>query len=250
MKKENIWKAAALTAVLAGACVFGMAGCGSESASGSADLADTVTVSASSTVYLVPDKATVSFGVTTQDKTAEKAQNQNSEAVDKVIKVLTEKGVEEKSIRTTNYSMYPQYDYSENGNQSITGYVVYTNMSVQDQNVDDLGKLISACVEAGINNIDSVSLLCSGYDEAYQQALAKAVEDSRTKAETLASAAGKTLGETVSINEGYQDDSVKYGRNAQISIADAKEAAGVSAPSIQPGESEITANVTVTYRMK
>ena len=90
-----------------------------------------VTVSASGTVRLVPDKASVAFGVTTEEASADLAQSKNSEAVDNVIAVLTERGIEEKSIRTTNYSLYPQYDYSD-GVSRIIGYSVCTTLLIQD----------------------------------------------------------------------------------------------------------------------
>ncbi len=243
----------AACAALCIAIVLALTGCGAVSAgptSANAPVPE-ITVSASSTVRLVPDKATISFGVTTQEPTAEQAQSKNSEAVKNVIEVLTGRGVEEKSIRTTYYSMYPQYDWSDTGEQRIIGYVAYTTMSVQDQDIDELGALLSACVAAGVNNVDNVSFLCSGYDEAYRQALTQAVEASREKAEALAASAGKKLGETVSITEGWQDTSARYGRAVNATASFAKEEAlDVGGPSLQPGESEITANVTVTYLMK
>lgn len=252
------------TAVCAGlgiALIMGLCACGAASPApaapsvpaGNAPGAEPeagITVSASSTVRLVPDKATISFGVTTQEPTAELAQSKNSEAVNNVIDVLTGQGVEEKSIRTTNYNMYPQYDYSEGGEQRIIGYIVYTTMSVQDQDIEDLSTLLSACVAAGINHIDNISFLCSGYDEAYRQALTQAVTASREKAETLAAAAGKALGDVVSITEGWQDTSARYGKNATSAMAFSMEDAKAAGPSIQPGETEISASVTVTYRMK
>ena len=246
--KRNMKTAVSATLIIALASVmaFGLAGCGA-AASPAADTA-TVTVSASGTIKLVPDKATVYFGVTSQETSAELAQAKNSEAVQKVMDVLTERGIEGKSIRTTNYSMYPQYDYSEMGEQKIIGYVVYTNMSVQDQNIEDLGMLLSACVAAGINNVDNVSFLCSGYDEAYSQALTQAVEASRAKAETLAAAAGKKLGEAVTITEGWQDSSARYAKGVNYTMEAA--AMDTARPAFQPGETEITANVTVTYSMK
>lgn len=239
-------------AALGLALMLGLTGCGTAPAvtASTPETTETVTVSASSTVRLVPDKATVSFGVTTQEQTAELAQSKNGEAVKNVVEMLTGRGVEEKSIRTTYYSMYPQVDWSEGGEQRIIGYNVTTTMTVQDQNIEDLGALLSACVAAGINNVDSVSFLCSGYDEAYRQALAQAVADSRLKAETLAAAGEKTLGEVVAITEGWQDTSARYGQASGIafSVEAAKDTAA-AAPSLQPGETEITANVTVTYRM-
>ena len=218
----------------------------------STDKVPEITVSASSTVRLVPDKATVSFGVTTQEKTPDLAQSKNTEAINNVIEVLTGRGIEEKSIRTVNYSMYPQYDWSENGEQRITGYTVQTTMSVQDQDVEQLGNLLSACVAAGVNQVDSVKFLCSGYDEAYRQALAQAVADARQKADALAAAEGKRAGEALAITEGWQDTSARYGVAVNATASFAKEEAYDmrAVPSIQPGETEITANVTVTYRME
>ncbi len=233
-----------LTLALSCAVILGMSGCGAATAA-----EKQITVSAAGTVRLVPDKAAVSFSVTTQEKTAELAQAGNSEAVNRVMEVLTARGVEEKSIRTVNYSLYPRYDWSESGEQRITGYTVTTSMTVQDQDIDKLGALLSACVEAGINNVDNVSYLCSGYDEAYQQALAQAVEASRIKAEALAAAAGGRLGAAVTITEGWQDTSARYS-TAMNSAVSAKEALfDAGGPSFQPGESEITASVTVTYSM-
>ena len=239
-------------AALAAAVVLCLAGCGAAAtaAASPAEALPAITVSASSTVRLVPDKATVYFGVTTQEATAELAQSKNSQAVQNVIDVLTARGVEEKSIRTNYYNLYPQYDWSEGGEQRIVGYAVTTSMSVQDQDVEDLGALLSACVAAGINNVDSVSFLCSGYDEAYRQALAQAVEASREKAEALAAAAWKKLGEPVSVTEGWQDTSARYGKGVNTSAVFAEEAEMDRGPALQPGETEIAANVTVTYRMQ
>lgn len=206
-----------------------------------------VTVSASGSVRLTPDKASVSFGVTTQEESAELAQSKNSEAVDQVIAVLILRGIEEKSIRTTNYSMYPQYDYSD-GVSQVVGYSVCTTLLIQDQDIESVGKLLSDCVAAGVNHVDQVTFLCSGYDEAYCEALTAAVENARVKAEVLAKAAGKTLGEVVSVTEGWQDSSARYDKSAVYQYAAMDSAA--RAPSFMPGETEISANVTVTYAIK
>ena len=250
MKKT---KKTIICAALGGALLLGLTGCAAApgAAASPGEPVSEITVTASSTVRLVPDKATVSFGVTTQEETAERAQSSNSEAVKNVMDVLIGRGVEEKSIRTNYYNLYPQYDWSDGGEQRIIGYVVTTSMSVQDQDIDELAALLSACVAAGINNIDSVSFLCSGYDEAYRQALAQAVEASREKAEILAAAAGKTAGDPLSITEGWQDTSARYGKGVNTTASfRAEEAMDVGGPSLQPGETEIAASVTVTYRMQ
>lgn len=230
--------------------ILGLTGCGSTAAGtvSAAAPAEGITVSATGSVQLVPDKATVNFSVSSRENTAAQAQSENSKAVQKVLEALTARGIEEKSICTTSYYMYPQYDYSD-GEERIIGYMVRTSLSIQDQDIDRVGELLTDCVAAGVNGVDSVTFLCSGYDEAYRQALAQAVAASREKAEALAKAAGKTLGEPLQITEGWQDTSARYGRSVEAPYAMSK-AADSAALSFQPGETEIQANVTVTYLMK
>ncbi|MBR3641142.1 MAG: SIMPL domain-containing protein [Oscillibacter sp.] len=235
-------------AVLAAAMAALLCGCGETIAVQGAQERELVTVSASDSVKLAPDKATVSFGVTTEESTAEKAQVKNSERVNEVIAALVERGVDEKSIRTENYNMYPRYDYSGSTSR-IVGYTVYTTLSVQDRDIEGLGELLSACVAAGINRVDSVGFFCSGYDEAYREALKLAVDAAREKAETLAAAAGRTLGGAVTITEGWQDTSGRY-PSSSVNYALKEEAYDLAAPAFQPGESEIKASVTVAYELK
>lgn len=233
------------------ALVLALTACGASAApSGNTATAaeDTITVTASGTVHLVPDKAAVTFGVTTEASAADKAQSENTEKVNQVIAVLTERGVEEKSIRTANYNMYPRYSYESN-TQRLIGYTVCTTLSIQDQSIDDVGKLLSDCVAAGINQVDSVSFLCSTYDAAYNDALTQAVDTARQKAEVLARAAGKTLGDAVTVTEGWQNTSARYARSANLYMEEAMAADSASI-SLMPGETEIAANVTVTFRMQ
>lgn len=239
---------------LAAVMVFGLCACGAAgtaavpAANGGTE--GTITVSASASVSLVPDKASITFGVTTQEETAALAQSRNGEDVARVIAALTAAGVDEKSIRTEYYSLYPQYDYSftESGEPRVTGYMATTTLSVRDRDIAELGDLLSVCVDAGINRIESVSFLCSGYDEAYREALKQAVDASREKAEALAEAAGRSLGGVVSVTEGWQDTSARYGRAVNASYDTVAEAAmEAGGPTLQPGETEISATVTVSY---
>ena len=85
-KEDSDMKRTIITAsiVLAGVLALSLSACGaapSASAGRNDGTLSEITVSASSTVRLVPDKATVSFGVTTQELRADLAQSKNSEAV-------------------------------------------------------------------------------------------------------------------------------------------------------------------------
>ncbi len=201
-----------------------------------------VTVSASSTVYLVPDKAEVNLGVRTRNADVTMAQQENNETIAAVIEAVKALGVDEKSIRTGNFSIYEDYNYNTN---TVQAHVVSTSLTIKDLDIDQAGEVLQKGVEAGANEANGVRFTCSGYDEAYRKALADAVDAARIKAETLAQASGKTLGEVCAVTEGYQNTNARYS-SSNVTM----ETAAADKVVMMPGESEITAQVTVSFEME
>ena len=215
-----------------------------------ADAAGEVTVTATGTVRLVPDRAELSLGITNSDQKPETAQKKNTEQVNRVIEALKKQGVEEKSIRTDGYNLYPRYEYRD-GQDKLAGYEVSTILNVGDLTLEQAGTVLSAAVDAGVTNVNSVRYLCSGYDEAYEEALQKAVAAAERKAGVLASAAGQKLSKAVAVTEGYQDMSARYSRSMNgMAKEEAAVAMGADSVGLMPGETEIRAVVTVTYQMR
>lgn len=205
-----------------------------------------ISVSGSETVKVVPDMAEILYSVYSQASDAESCQTQNSTDLNRVIELLKQEGVAETSIQTSNYGMNPIYDW-ENG-KSITGYEMTTRVTVSDIPLEQVGKLLSDSVDAGINSIDSVSYFSSRYDEAYDEALAKAVEAARRKAEVMAEAGGCTLGEIVSIQEFCANQQVRYdGYTARNASAKLEAAADMA---VMPGEVEVEADITVEFAIQ
>lgn len=207
-----------------------------------------VTVSASGSVSVTPDMAKITMGVFTEADTAAEAQSKNAETINAVTEKLKELGVEEKSIQTANYYMSQRYDYEKN---QPNGYRVDVSLTVADQKIGDVGKIIAACTESGANQFQGIYMTSSEYDAAYEQALASAVAEARQKAEVLAEAAGSQLGAVLSVTEGYQDTSARY-RSANYYVeSPMEESAKASADmAVMPGEMAIQAPVTVTYILK
>ena len=220
-----------------------------EAAKTASETQRTVNVTSSFSETEMPDMAEVTFDVTTEGTDAREAADGNSESVAKVMAALAEAGVAEESIRT-NYSISPRYDYSRDTPQ-LTGFTADTGFTVSDLKVEEVGSLIDACVEAGVNSFDGVRYTCSTYDEKYASALASAVKAARGKAQIIAEAAGHELGDVLTVTEGYQDTSYQYkslgGTVEMASYSSADTASGVD---IQPGMVEIDASVTVTYELK
>ena len=212
---------------------------------------DTVTVSAKGSTRAIPDRAELHFGIRTQAETAEKAQKANSSTVDAVVKVLTQNEIKEKDIQTSMYDVSPQYDWNTGDGTNVIGYSAFSSLSVKNVPIDDAGKLITACTEAGANEFNGISYSSTQYESLYAEALKNAVAAAETKAKVLAEAAGRNLGDVKAIVEGYQD--MTYANNSEKVYA----ASGMGAPedsassaNILPGQAEITANVTVTYTLQ
>lgn len=208
---------------------------------------DTVTVSGTHTVYVSPDKAEIHVAVNTKGDTAAKAQEQNSKEVSGVIEALKKLDIDEKSIVTGNYNIYQDYDYEKN---KPSGYNANTSLIIKDVEIEETGKILSAAVSAGANEVQYISYTSSKYDEEYENALTDAVAAAEKKAGVLAKAAGRSLGKVQAITEGYQDTSARYvNKSVAMEEAAVETAAGMDVP-IMPGDSAITANVTVTWYLK
>ena len=229
--------------------------------------APTITVSATSEVKVVPDKAEIGVAVITQAQTAAETQEQNAAGINAVIDALKALGIDEKSIQTAYTYLNPRYDYSSpvyygaavpdemategpematdsSSDTNIVGYEMTTNLSIKDLNIDQVSEVLQACVAAGANNTNGVQYYSSEYDAKYAEALAAAVEAARAKAEVLAKASGAQLGAVYSVTEGYQNMAYRYDSGMAMEAA-----SNDSAMKVMPGEVNVSANVTVSYEI-
>jgi uncharacterized protein YggE len=192
----------------------------------------TITVSGDGSVTAVPDRATFSFTIDTRAKTASAALSQNSTDATAVIAALKQAGVTSANIQTSQVSLNPQT--SQDGT-TIVGYAASNSVTVRTA-LASAGTIVDAAVGAGANGVSGPSLDVSDQTSLYRDALHKAVDDAKLKAQALADAAGLSLGAVQTITEG--------GSATPFPISDKMSAAG--AP-IEAGTQEIQASVTVTY---
>ncbi len=207
-----------------------------ERARGEAAVAErTITVGGTGLVSAVPNRASFSFGVETQAKTASAALTDNGAAMRKVIAAVKAAGVAPADIQTQQVSLSPRY--SDDGS-TILGYTASNSVSVSVKNLEKAGALVDAAVAAGANDVSGPSLFRADQQALVRQALKNAVTDAREKAQALAEAAGVTLGEvqTIAVDE-----------TPQPMASDAKAAAPEASTPIEPGMESLQATVTVTF---
>jgi uncharacterized protein YggE len=153
-------------------------------------------------VTVAPDVAQVRSGVTTVAKTVKESVETNSRTMAAVITSLTESGVGQKDIQTSQFSIQPVYGTPDQHSEAkLTGYRVSNQVTARLRHIDKLGDVLERLTAAGATEIGSVEFLVSDPSKALDEARQEAIADARRKAEVYARAAGIALGHVVSIAE-------------------------------------------------
>lgn len=197
---------------------------------------DSITVNGIGIVRAVPNVASISAGVETRAATAKAAMNANAAAMQKVIAALRNGGG--KDVTTQTVSLSPSLD--EQGKPN--GFVA-ANIAIATTSLAGAGALIDAAVSAGATTVYGPSLSRSDADKLYRDALAKAVDDARLRADVLAKSANRTVGRVTAIVEG----------GASVGPLYEKAVAGAANDGSTPvvgGEQETSASVSVTFELK
>ena len=205
----------------------------------------TLNVSGLGVVYLRPDIVYINIGVNTQRENAAEAVEVNKGQTNAVIAAIKESGVEEKDIRTTNFSIWSNPQYDPAGQITGTTYSVDNTVNVTVRDLENLGDLLDAAVNAGANNIYSIQFDVEDKAEATKEARTKAVEDAKLEAQELAETAGVSLVDIQTINY-YESNPTSYFEGKGGGGGAAME----SAVPIQPGQLAISVTVNVTYTIK
>ncbi|MGZ9586969.1 SIMPL domain-containing protein [Paenibacillus marinisediminis] len=247
------WKRPLAAAVLGVALIFGATGGLGWSQPSVVEAAgdsmrNVVSVNGIGSLELDPDIAYVNMGVMTNAESASKAQELNAAAFNKVYKVLTETyGINAKDIKTTEFSVQPQYQYKENQEPKVVGYNAEHMIKVNYRDMKKLGELVDAASKAGANRINSISFDVENQSGAETAALEQAVQHAKKKAEALAKAGGRQLGAVISITE-TSSDYRPVQMNYDMLAAKADFAEMKSAP--QAGQVQLQTRVQIDFELK
>jgi uncharacterized protein len=196
-----------------------------------------ITVTGVGRVSTVPDEAEFSLGITTKGRTAGAALAANSERMRELIAALKAAGIAERDIQTRDVSVGSDYD--ETGRSD--DFVASSTVSALIRDLDRAGAVLDAAARAGANNVYGPSLTRSNREGLEAKALGDAVANARTRAETLAEAAGVELGAVTAITE----STPTHVGGWELRAADV-----ASSPPIEKGTQEIQATVTVTFAIE
>lgn len=206
---------------------------------------ETISVVGVGRSHQAPDRVVFTVGVTTLAATVAAAVNENNTKAKSITSSLKNLGVADEAIRTSNFSIQPQYEYQEGKRPRITGYQVSNSLTVREDAAADVGKLLQSAVDAGANEVGQVFFTVHDPTRGRDAGLRAAFMDARAKAELLAKAAARSLGRALSITEGAVPQPPQplpffksVAREAQMDVP------------IEPGTEEVQFTVSAVFELR
>jgi uncharacterized protein YggE len=192
-----------------------------------------------------PDEAQVTVGVETFAPKVNDATAENEATIDAILEALEKAGTEADDIQTSNYSLWTEQKYGDNGPEGIAGYRVSNQVSVVIRDIDKVGDVLAAVTSAGANNIYGVQFSVADPAGLEAEAREKALENARQRAESLAQLSGLTLGDIRAIDEA----SSQFAAPLPMGGGGFGGGAADSSTSISPGRLSYQSQVQVTFEI-
>jgi uncharacterized protein YggE len=226
-----------------------LAGCGGSRTTVNAPGANTngLSVTGTGRASGPPDIVILQIGVQADAVNVAAAREQAAVAAQAVTDSVKKNGVDDKDVRTSQFSIQPQYDTSRTGASVIRSYRVSNVLTVKVRKIDNAGKVIDDAASAGGNNtvVQSIAFSIDNPTKLQDTAREDAMKQAQARASQLAKLGNVSLGKPISISEsgGVQP----FFANA--SALAAPRTADTSTP-IESGQLDITVTVNVLYAIE
>lgn len=206
-----------------------------------------ILVSGTGEVTGTPDTVSVDLGVSVLGDTVAEATTLAAEKADALINSLTSGGVDAKDITTTNYSIWPEYDW-RNDRERLVGYRVNNTVRAKIRNVTEAADVIDAATAAAGDEVRVNGLQFSIEDdgELIEAAREAAWNDAVAKAEQLAQLSGQTLGAAISITETVSRPPTPIYFEEYASA----DGAAIANTPIEPGTSAVRVSLQVQFDLE
>ena len=155
-----------------------------------ADEETSIIVSGHAKESLSPNQVLVSAYIESESDDINTSREQNMTSYNNIVVLLGEKGIKQNDFTVDYITSQPRYSYD--GNHTLLGYFSTTSFSFTINDIENINDYLQVLTENGISGITNVKYQVSNMEEEYNSLLSKAVENARSKAESI-------LGQGVSI---------------------------------------------------
>ncbi len=222
---------------------------------------NTINVSGEGEVFAVPDIASFTFTVSADAKTVTAAQEEVTKKMDAILDAVKTLGVEEKDIKTTDYSVYPRYSYTNPtcgasfcppSRQVLDGYTASHNVTVKVRKTENAGEVLAAAGDRGATGLSNISFTVDDPEQLTSEARAKAIENAREKAEMLSDELDVRLVRVISFYDSTDGGMPMpmYGEGMSSSRDMVVSTQAAKAPELPSGQNKVRVVVNVTYEIR
>jgi len=221
----------------------------------SATIADTcniekgfISVNESSSKEIAPNLAEISIAIESSDSSVKKASEMNKIAANKVYSVLKSMLGNNDYLKTTNYTVIPQYIYTKDNKKILDKYLVSNTVVVKTKNLDLVSQLIDAAISHGASKIDNLDFSAVDYDSTCNELLADLSKRTYKKANTIAQAINSQVLGIKSINATCNQENTYRPLGRMLMMKAAMNS--TEATPIESGKIKVYANMDAAFFVK
>jgi uncharacterized protein YggE len=198
-------------------------------------------------VYVEPDMVTLSFDVESKaEDYGESVRDLNMRTGD-LRGSMSASGLDKAELKTTAFSVRVETQYRD-GRHIFAGYVASHRLQIElPMNKKMLNKVLRHVARGHSGAEIRLTFSVKDKDALRKKVLAQAVETARRNAETLAAAAGVTLGKLVEMDYGWAEVQI-YNREASMLCESMAAGPGYDAD-IEPEDVAAVDNVTLVFEI-
>lgn len=186
-------------------------------------------------VKVKSDLAILKVGVTTSNEDVQVAQVENTNTVNAVITSLTDYKIPRENINADDVVIKRIRD---NATNQVIGYEITTNITIEVEDIKNLGDIYSLAIENGANSEVNISFTLSNVNHHYKKALLKATQDALNK--------GNLLSKSLNIRLKALPESISENSTSIYSVSQ-KNIAYSSSPFLSSGDLEVKAQVGIVF---
>ena len=202
-----------------------------------------ITVNGEAMISAEPDQAQIDIGVVTQARSAPEASKENAERLSRVLTEVKKLLGKSDEVKTSGYSLTPNYRYPQGGKPEIVGYTASNTVRIKTNTLDLVGRLIDGAMQAGANNVNRLVFTLKDEQGAQLEALRQASAKAKSKAEAVAASLGLKIVRIAAINEGERTIQPIY----RQALAARGEALAAQPPTpVEPGTVDVRSTVSLT----
>jgi uncharacterized protein len=207
----------------------------------------TVTVTATDTVRVAPDRVSVRFAIVTRAQQPEAARQQNESASSNVLQAVRALNVPDRQIQVQSVRLSEEVEYRQ-GRRVRIGFIARRDVQVILDDMDRLPQVIAAVVQEGATELGGISYDIRDRRAQEDEALRRAASRARQKADVLATSLGTSVRAVYAVAESGTSfptprPEMAYAR-MEMDMAQAEPAAYAA------GELEVRATLTVIFELE